>query len=427
MKQSNYNFFLPYEPDDSKLIAYNSFSNALALMERAQYNKFIAFAQDGVTIDDAELIAQLKAGAFIVEDDCNELDRLRLRMLKSRYNTNYLSLTITPTADCNFRCGYCYEKDVIKTDYMTQETEDAIIKLVERQIKTIASLRITWYGGEPLMHMGAIERLSEKFIALCENNDVAYSANIITNGYLLTKEIAQRMNALKIANMQITLDGDKQMHDQRRPLTDGSGTFDTIINNLETYKDLLPMVSLRINTDKTNIDAGKKIAKIIADKGLADKVKPYLGRIIEDDNSLDVCGFSQEEFKYINELTDDDTYMRHFPQPKHNYCSADSLNAYIVAADGRLYKCWREVGEHKKCVGSLVEHVAANEPMYMDYMLFDPTMDGQCSKCNLLPVCMGSCPKDRHNGAEKCSTHKFVLDGLLDTVVRRLKTRQVAE
>jgi len=126
MKPSNYNFFLPYA-DTDKYIAYNSFSNALALMEKEKHDMFMAFVETGTEIDNEEFVAQLKAGAFLVEDDCNELERLGLRMLKSRHNTDFLNLTITPTADCNFRCTYCYEKDVIKPDYMTTETEDAVV------------------------------------------------------------------------------------------------------------------------------------------------------------------------------------------------------------------------------------------------------------------------------------------------------------
>jgi len=33
MKASKYNFFFPYESDPSKIIAYNSLTNSLALME----------------------------------------------------------------------------------------------------------------------------------------------------------------------------------------------------------------------------------------------------------------------------------------------------------------------------------------------------------------------------------------------------------
>lgn len=430
MKTSNYNFFFPYEDDGNKLISYNSFSNSLALMEKNKYEKFKQFVDNGVDIDDEEFVNQLKKGGFLIDDDCSELDLLKFRLLRNRYRTDSLSLTIATTADCNFRCAYCYEKDVIKPDYMTKEIEDSILKLVESHIKNISFLSISWYGGEPLMNMGTLERLSRKFIKLCNENNVQYNAGIVTNGYLLTKENLQLLNDLKVTSLQITLDGNEETHDKRRPFVDGSGTFKTIIENLIANKDLLPHVALRINIDKSNVNSGKEIRKILAENKLLDKVKPYLGRVISDDdmyeakNCFNSCDFSKEEFKYFNEFADESTYMLHYPRAIHNYCGADSLNSFVIAADGRLYKCWHDIGDYSRCVGRINEDINANKQVYLNYMLFDPTVDKECSKCNLLPVCMGSCPNMRVNKTDKCSTYKFVLDGFLGVISKRLKLKK---
>jgi uncharacterized protein len=179
---------MPYKGDENTILCYNSFSNALALIDKDKYEVFMGFVDNGVHIGDESLISDLKRGNFLIEDDVNELDRLRLRMLKSRYNTSSLVLTISPVSDCNFRCLYCYEKDVIRPDYMDKEAEGAIIKLVEGQMKTMANLNITWYGGEPLMNVPTIERLSRKFLELCKENKVKYNASMVTNGYLLDRK-----------------------------------------------------------------------------------------------------------------------------------------------------------------------------------------------------------------------------------------------
>lgn len=430
MKVSDYNFFFPYENDNDKLIAYNSFSNSLALIEKNKYEKYKRFAEDGVAINDESLVEQLKQGGFLIDDNCNERDLLKFRMLRSRYRTDSLSLTIATTADCNFRCAYCYEKDVIKPDYMTEKVEEAIIKLVESHIQNISLLSVSWYGGEPLMNIGTIERLSRKFIELCEKNKVQYNAGIVTNGYLLTKDNLQLLNDLKVTSLQITLDGNEEIHNKRRPLADGSGTFKTIIGNLISNKDILPHVALRINIDKNNADSGREITKILENNQLLDKVKPYLGRVISDDDMYETkkcfnsCDFSKEEFKYFNEFANEDTYMLHYPRAIRNYCGADSLNSFVIAADGRLYKCWHDIGNYSRCIGKLDEGMNENRQVYLDYMLFDPTTDKECSKCNLLPICMGSCPNMRVNKTDKCSTYKFVLDSFLSVISKRLKLKK---
>ena len=52
MKASNYSFFFTYEADADKMIAYNSFSSTLALMDKKQYEIFNNFVQNDIAIDD---------------------------------------------------------------------------------------------------------------------------------------------------------------------------------------------------------------------------------------------------------------------------------------------------------------------------------------------------------------------------------------
>ena len=47
---------------------------------------------------------------------------------------------------------------------------------------------MTWYGGEPLMNIETIERLSDFFVEFCKENDIEYTAMVVTNGFNLTKE-----------------------------------------------------------------------------------------------------------------------------------------------------------------------------------------------------------------------------------------------
>ena len=433
MKASYYNFFFPYEADENKVIAYNSFSNALALMDKPKHDVFHRFVNDGIPIEDEEFVGQLKDGYFLINDEVNELERIRFKMLQSRYSTNFLSLTIAPTADCNFRCTYCYEKDVIKPDYMSDEVENAIINLVEKQAKTISGVSVSWFGGEPLMNLDKVKSISTRLIDLCEKESIGYHASMITNGYLLARETVQVLNTMKVSSLQITLDGCENIHNKRRPLADGSATFEAIIKNLESCIDILPPVGLRINIDKNNLDSGREVWNLLKEKGLLEKVKPYLGKVVsgEDDGNkthcLDTCGFSQEDFNFYNEFYSDNMFMGRYPKRLYNYCGADRINSYTIAANGRIYKCWHDIGEHKSCVGCVLsgQNVEVNEELRLKYILFDPTMDDICKHCNLLPLCMGGCPyyrlraKDDKNSV--CSMYKFTLDNFLSVISQRLK------
>ena len=59
---------------------------------------------------------------------------------------------------------------------------------MKQYVSVIKRFSVSWYGGEPLMALPIIEKLSEAFFRLCEENGVKYTESIVTNGYLLTKE-----------------------------------------------------------------------------------------------------------------------------------------------------------------------------------------------------------------------------------------------
>ena len=132
---------------------------------------------------------------------------------------------------------------------MTDETEHAITEFVRRH-NGLTHLGVTWFGGEPLLGFERIKSLTGKFLDM----GIGYSAGMITNGYLITKEIAKSFEALRIYSVQITIDGMRERHDSRRYLKNGAPTFDRIIESLKLLSDHAPKtrVTVRINVDENN-------------------------------------------------------------------------------------------------------------------------------------------------------------------------------
>lgn len=221
MKASRYNFFYEFPEDMEKLIAYNSRTNALALIEKENYIKYQNFVDNSIAIDDEKLIEDLEKGQFLIDDEVNELDILRYKMLSSRFDTRHLSLTIAPTMNCNFDCIYCYEKNERQNETMSQEVQDKIVEFVKQQIKHVESVNIAWYGGEPLLAFDVVKDISERVINMCKEKNIMYSSSIVTNGYFLTKDISADLERLHINSAQITLDGTEDTHNKRCPLKGG--------------------------------------------------------------------------------------------------------------------------------------------------------------------------------------------------------------
>lgn len=393
-------------------------------MDAEHTHMFNAFVHDNSEITDEAFLKSLVEGGFVVEDDVSELSIIKYQLLSSRFNTKVLALTIAATSDCNFRCIYCYEKNSMKSgSKMTDETKENLMKFIEEQLDTTEQLSINWYGGEPLLVMDIIEDMSGRLIKLCEEKGVAYTAGIVTNGYLLSTEIARRLAVCKVTNMQITIDGPEEIHNKRRPLAGGQGTFKKILENVKDSKGFIDHISIRINTDKENVNETNKLIKDIKEMGVdSENVSFYLGLVEShngcylDEKCLTAEAFSKKHLDFMKE--NGIQLMNAYPALVANFCGADLKNSFVVDSAGLLYKCWNDVGVAERAVGSVALQDAEdtrryNDSLYYDYMLYDATEDVECRDCKFLPICMGGCPFRRRGNGNRCVDKKYIMEEYL--------------
>lgn len=434
MKASKYNFFYEFPKDMAKLIAYNARTNALALIEKENYVKYQDFVDKSIAIDDEKLIEDLKKGQFLIDDEVSELDLLKYKMLSSKFDTRNLSLTIAPTMNCNFDCIYCYEKNERQNATMPKNVQDKIVEFVKQQTKHVESINIGWYGGEPLLTFDIVKDISERVMNICKERDVMYSSFIVTNAYKLNKEIAKELKKLNMEFVQITLDGPEDIHNKRRPLKGGQGTFRKILENMSELVDILPDISLRINVDKENVERVDEILEELDKFGLKNKIYAYLGYVepINDCYSIGKC-LTTTEYSYIDSKFDDklqrfgfiEDNLHKYPVLKSNFCSADKTNSLVIAPNGDIYKCWSDIGKNEYKVGNILNiefpYDKGNIEKLMGYMLYDATIDRKCKECEILPLCMGGCPRNRlDNKDDRCSIYKYVLKEHIERISQSL-------
>lgn len=436
MKVSKYNFFYRLPNNSEKLISYNSRTNALALIEKENYDKYNDFAESSIPINDEKLIEDLKKGGFLIDENVDELDLIKFNMLNNRYSTKSLSLTIAPTMDCNFACIYCYEKGKRKNVYMSEEVQDKIIDFIEQQAEYVDNVYIGWYGGEPLLAFDIIKNMSERIMKICKRRKIEYNSFIITNGYNLSKDIAMDFEKMNIEFVQVTIDGPEDIHNIRRPLKSGQGSFNKILENLGQIIDIFPNISLRINVDKKNVGRVDEVLNKLEEFNLKDKVSVYLGYIeptndcYSQSTCLDFSEYSYIEYQFNEKLEQKEFIndkVHKYPVLKGNFCGADSISSLVIDPNGNIYKCWSDVGTNEYKVGNIIKNpsqVSQNVDKYMQYMLYDATMDVECKECKVLPLCMGGCPRRKLDGqVDRCNIYKYVLEEYIESIADTLQKR----
>ena len=432
MKVSKYNFIIPF--DEQSSLIYNTLSNAFIKI----FNESLCYLEnnnsDLLKLNNS-VVQQLYKGRFLIEEDFDELAFLQYKYDSQKFNKDVMTLTIAPTLNCNFDCHYCFEnKEIGQIDDVI---EDKILQLISNNINKIKLLRINWFGGEPLLVKNRVMSITKSIDTICKNNNVKIQFSIITNGYNIDEVIAKFFKEYKFKNIQITLDGPREIHDKKRILINGKGTYDVIITNIKLLVKYNNQVSIRINTDKTNWHLINDVLLDLKTNNLLD-VSPYLGHILPyntNDKLIEETCYTKEDFAKIE--IEFSKLLKHYgfknfirhPRQRGNYCSADQVNSLVINYDGELYKCYSDIGDKTLSCGNLNNNNNSYSQITntLKYINWNHNLSSKCISCKILPLCMGGCPYwgIRLNGCS-CDTWKYNLsESLLNLYHERIARKQL--
>lgn len=453
-KLSNYNIYMRNE-----MWIYNSVSNILAefsLLEWKEINilknsmKLLSAKHIGSNV----LYNNLLINGFVVKAStdefkliCNKFDE-RINLL---YNTGQIQITLLPTSSCNMRCPYCFEGDSYKGTFMSKETEYSIVKFVDSVIKSpitkepIEHVSVMFFGGEPLLNMKSISRITKDITDLCVLNKIKYSFHMTTNGTLLSPKFWEKIRALNINKVQITIDGNKEIHNHKRPLKSGSDyNYDRILDNLKEIPKNIK-VNIRINSDKEVIQSLEKLLHDLVQKEIwpnyVDRLKLTLGMKYYTKESKEPKSYflNNREFYEANEKFKDlqlDFYnewakrnnkpmaKRKFLYPnKIDFCyTARHPYGITIDPNGNIYKCWMRLNDPQNAVQNICEPFDINLAGYAKWLYYKKYhTNTKCIKCKLLPICDKDCIKQQIDGDVQCTVWKYILRKRLKTQLELMK------
>ncbi len=318
---------------------------------------------------------------------------------------------------------------------MSTQVEQAVVSFVERRLGACRDVSITWFGGEPTLRPDIIERLTAAINRLCAEFGVkVHPAGIVTNGYLLDGPMAERLASSGVVVAQVTLDGPAEAHNRRRPHASGTGSYEQIIANIAAAREYM-QIAIRVNVDRDNIAAVLALFDDLEARQLLDRTSLQFAPVTTAGGACADIGercFSSREFAqtlvHIYEALVARGYTDiEYPLPLRGvFCGAARDNAFVIAPDGLLYKCWEQIGNRNVSCGSILEE----SPSTGSGLQSSPFADPECQNCAVLPLCLGGCPMLAHNSphsnTERCATWKYNLGPMLGLKHRseQLKARE---
>lgn len=397
---SRFNVVLPLK--DGRCLAFNTLSGTFAVWSAAEVETYRRAEQGQYKVGDADL-TEFVAGGYLIPAAVDELAALEQRYKAVRFDSARMLVTIIPTTSCNFACDYCFqglEKPHIK---MSDEVQHAFLSFLAKQLPRLQHFNVVWFGGEPLMGLATIRSLSRRMLLMCRKARVKYDAFIVTNGYFLTPEVARELFSLRVTSCQVTFDGPAMLHDQRRVLLSGRGTYETIVDNLRQVIEQVPMqVSARINIDDRNAGQVRELLDDLAARGFGGRQNfgVYFAPIEAITEPCHACSQVQigktaygqleaELYRYAVERG-----LCGLPKPSLfvGNCQAVRPNGLLLGANGDLHKCWDTMHEPELKVGTIFEpEKLAENPIFQRWLGWTPFANPVCRGCKILPMCTGFC------------------------------------
>ncbi|MBU7015798.1 MAG: radical SAM protein [Theionarchaea archaeon] len=416
MHQSRLNTLVKVGADEYLL--FNQVTGNLALVDKE--------VVDFLEIPDNEgnpVSFLLKEKGFLIEDDIVE-DADYLCSVPKEKGESLLRHIIVVTYQCNLRCSYCYQDDVLSTHPAGWETRVLTRHLVDDLYDAILSAEnilshtgshIVLYGGEPFLFQN---REIVEYI-LKKGKDLGYTFRAITNGTQV-EAFVDMFREYDVHSLSITLDGPKDIHDSRRSKANGKGTFDDIIANIEILLKNDIHTRIRTNIDEQNLKHLPQLLRFFEEREWDDN--PYIDLLFaftRQRNQKEVQNIPQSfsEFLALLERMDvgKDPWLRDVildllsgttlakailgrSQPSKSTSWQCPAVGHDLAYDpyGNIYVCQQVLGNEVHSVGrySPTFELTKNFGQWQDRTLVNLP---RCLECEYASLCGGGCPISAFN------------------------------
>ena len=138
---------------------------------------------------------------------------------------------------CNLNCAYCFAsqgKYHGERAVMSFEVGKRALDFLIENSGTRRNLEVDFFGGEPLMNFEVVKQLVAYARSIEKEHNKNFRFTLTTNGLLVDDDVIEWANR-ECANVVLSLDGRKEIHDAYRVDYAGNGSWDRIVPKFQKF------------------------------------------------------------------------------------------------------------------------------------------------------------------------------------------------
>ena len=311
--------------------------------------------------------------------------------------------------DCNLACKYCFAEEGEyhgRRALMSFEVGKKALDFLIANSGNRRNLEVDFFGGEPLMNWQVVKDLVKYGREQEKLHNKKFRFTLTTNGVLLNDEVMEFCNK-EMANVVLSVDGRKEVHDYMRPFRKGAGSYDLIMPKFQKFAESRNQDKYYVRGTFThhNLDFSKDVLHL-ADLGFKQiSVEPVVAadteeyaireedipQIIEEYDALAKEMIKREKegrgFNFFHFMID----LTGGPCVYKRLSGCGSGTEYLAVTPwGDLYPCHQFVGEEKYLMGNVDEGIVKPE-IQKEFGGCNVYTKKDCKNCFARFYCSGGC------------------------------------
>jgi uncharacterized protein len=331
------------------------------------------------------------------------------------------TMVLNVTNQCNLSCTYCYEygEDKIvdtengrKPKFMSEETARESVEFMLREAGDNPLAHLTFFGGETLLNLPVLKSTIAYARRRAAEVGKEVDFSLTTNATLLKPDVIEFLAENRVG-VTISIDGPKEVQDQFRVFSNGTGSYDIVLPKI---RDLLRRhrtrpVGARVTLTTNHMDIHRIFRHLTEDVGFWEVGFAPVTTAPNRDYAIAEAGFDSMLRQFQSLAADfleaalegrhhgfsnvkDTLEEIHKGVSKPFPCGA-GLGLLGVSTDGDVALCHRFAGSDEHKMGTV--RTGIDRLVQIGFLekhhIADKT---DCGRCWARPMCAGGCYHEAH-------------------------------